>query len=376
MTSAVLPSSEQKPSGSFERLPSFSSEARSLTGIAFTLRSILFSRPERTLPGPTSTKTFTPWRISSRAACVNLTGAVSCSTSSAAILCAGSIFAVTVDMNGAIGSENLARSSAGRRRSAARATSGLWNAPETRSLTVRRAPSRSASLQHSSTDGLSPGDDDLAGAVVVRRPHVGDLARRAPRRPRRRARGSPPSSRGSRAPPRPSPGRARGRARSRRRSRAPATAASAANSPTEWPTTYVRLDAALAQRGQHGEARRDERRLLHLGLHELLLRRLEAEAHEVEAGGLARALVDLHRLRHGLGDLPAHARLERALAREAKCDLRRAHPSPPAVHSIKPEPHVRPAPIPVINTSCPARSLPSASASASASGIEPDEVLP
>ena len=47
-----------------------------------TLRSILFSKPLSTLPGPTSTNVVTPWLISSRADCVNLTGAVSCSTSS------------------------------------------------------------------------------------------------------------------------------------------------------------------------------------------------------------------------------------------------------------------------------------------------------
>ena len=108
------------------------------------------------MPGPTSTKTFTPWRISSRAACLNRTGAVSCSTRSAAIFCAGSIFAVTVETNGAIGSLIFARSIAGRSRSAARSMSGLWKAPETRSLTVLRAPSRSASVQHSSTDGFWP----------------------------------------------------------------------------------------------------------------------------------------------------------------------------------------------------------------------------
>ena len=94
--------------------------------------------------------------MSSRAACVNLTGAVSCSTSRAAIRWAGSILAVTVDMKGAIGSENFARSSAGRRCSAARATSGLWNAPETFSLIARRAPRLSASAQHSSTASFSP----------------------------------------------------------------------------------------------------------------------------------------------------------------------------------------------------------------------------
>ena len=59
-------------------------------------------------------------------------------------------------MNGAIGSLKRIRSTAGRSRSAARATSGLWNAPETRSFTARRAPSRWASSQHSSTASFSP----------------------------------------------------------------------------------------------------------------------------------------------------------------------------------------------------------------------------
>src|SRR4029079_4288340 len=120
----------------------------------------------------------------------------------------------------------------------------------------------------------------------------------------------------------------------------------------------------------------DQGRLLHFRVHELLFRRFEAEADEIEARGLARALVDLHRRRHGQGDIPTSSTPERALARKAKCDFRGAHPSPPAVHSIKPAPHVSPAPIPVINTRRPAWSLPSALASASASGIEPDEVLP
>ena len=44
----------------------------------------------------------------------------------------------------------------------------------------------------------------------------------------------------------------------------------------------VRAVAVAAQRGQHRQARGDEGRLLHLGLHELLLGRLEAEPDEVE----------------------------------------------------------------------------------------------
>ena len=95
------------------------------TDIVFTLRSMRLTSPERTFPGPTSTNVVAPLRTSSVAAWVNRTGPVSWSTSRAATLCAGSIFAVTVDMNGASGSAIRTRSSAGRRRSAARATSGL-----------------------------------------------------------------------------------------------------------------------------------------------------------------------------------------------------------------------------------------------------------
>src|SRR5262249_15564908 len=65
--------------------------ARSFTEIARTERSIRLIKPESTLPGPTSTNVVTPSRINSRAAWVNLTGAVSWSTSSAASRCAGSI---------------------------------------------------------------------------------------------------------------------------------------------------------------------------------------------------------------------------------------------------------------------------------------------
>src|SRR5207248_4636111 len=66
----------------------FSSEARSLTEIAFTLRSIRLTRPDRTFPGPTSTNVRTPSRTNSEAACVNRTGAVSWPTSNAPMRCA------------------------------------------------------------------------------------------------------------------------------------------------------------------------------------------------------------------------------------------------------------------------------------------------
>ena len=88
--------------------------------------------------------------------CVKRTGAVSWSTRSGPIRCADSTRAVTVDMNGDVGSWNLTFSIAGRSRSAARATSGEWNAPETLSFTARRAPSLCACSMHASTASFSP----------------------------------------------------------------------------------------------------------------------------------------------------------------------------------------------------------------------------
>ena len=103
------------------------------------------------------------------------TGAVSWSTRSGPIRCADSTRAVTVDMNGDSGSLKLTRSIAGRSRSAARATSGEWNAPDTFSLTARRAPSSCASLAALVDGVVLSGDDDLPRAVVVRRPHAENL---------------------------------------------------------------------------------------------------------------------------------------------------------------------------------------------------------
>src|SRR5437763_13875062 len=140
------------------------------------------------------------------------------------------------------------------------------------------------------------------------------------------------------------------------------------------PDDVIRAESAGTQDRQDGQTRGDQRRLLYLGLHQLLERRLEAQAPQVEVGRLARLLEDFHRLGERLGQLAAHSLLERSLSWKTESDFR--HRGPPFVHSIKPEPHVRPAPIPVIRTSSPARSLPSASASTRARGIEPDDVLP
>src|SRR5262249_43238002 len=90
----------------------FSSALRLLIGIALTLRSIRFPSPLRTLPGPISTKVLAPSLISSDAACVNRTGAVSWSTRSGPMRCADSRRAVTVDMKGATGSSNFTLSTA------------------------------------------------------------------------------------------------------------------------------------------------------------------------------------------------------------------------------------------------------------------------
>ena len=80
----------------------------------------------------------------------------------------------------------------------------------------------------------------------------------------------------------------------------------------------VRLDAARLQRSEHRKAGRDERRLLHGCVDELVLVPLEAEMLKIEAGGLAADAEDLHRLRERLRDLTAHSGFEGALSRETK----------------------------------------------------------
>ena len=233
-----LPVERAEPAHDREGLPSLLQAGEVVDGErAHALVDALDEARRARCPGPTSTNVVTPSWTSSRAACVNLTGAVSWSTSSEPSRVAGSILAVTVDMNGAIGSWKRTRSIA-----------GLSRLP---ALRDERAVERPGDLQ---LDGSScaealglgaallncvvlTGDDDLAGAVVVRRPHAQDLACTASRPPRPRDRGSRPSSPGARGRPRPSPGRARGRARSPRGVPIAPTEASAENSPTEWPTT-------------------------------------------------------------------------------------------------------------------------------------------
>src|SRR5690242_6597450 len=140
------------------------------------------------------------------------------------------------------------------------------------------------------------------------------------------------------------------------------------------PDHVVRLDPARLQRSENRQAGRNERRLLDRGVEELVDMPLETETLQIEARSVATNAEDLHRVRERLRDLTAHAGFEGPLPRKTERDL--AHHFLPFVHSIKPEPHVRPAPMPVMSTSAPSRKRPSACASASASGIEPEDVLP
>ena len=119
----------------------------------------------------------------------------------------------------------------------------------------------------------------------------------------------------------------------------------------------VRLDSAGTDGGEHGQRGRHEGRLLDVGRDEILERGLEAELNEIETGRLASATQHVHCLRDRLGDLAAHACLQRSLSGEAESDL--AHAAISSVHSIKLEPQVRPAPMPVISTSLPGASRPS-----------------
>src|SRR5205814_4407736 len=214
---------------------------------------------------------------------------------------------------------------------------------------------------------------DLPGAVVVRRPHAEDPAAQSldhlvvETEDRRHRAGMLPRRLGHREPAlADEPDRLVVLQRARRRDRRELAHRMADHE--------VRLDSAGADGRQHREARRDEGRLLHRGVVQLLGLRLEAQPCEIEPARLAPAPEDVHRLRHRLGDVAAHAGLERSLPGEAERDL--LHHVSLIVQRMRAEPHVRPAPIPVISTSAPSRSRPSAAASASASGIEPEEVLP
>ena len=238
------------------------------------------------------------------------------------------------------------------------------------------------------------GDDDLTGAVVVRRPDALDLARTVPRRPRPRGRGSRPSSPDAGEPPPPSRGLARARSRSPRPFPSPRpTRALRTPRPSgrrRRPARALRLGSRPGWRGtsRSGPAVAPRSR-----------RAPRAACRSRASGGRA----PTPRCRRGRRpSRPARPRRARGPCRP------RAHPAPEnrmrlcpsrsssafptddyrrqlsavgphwAVppHSISAEPQVSPAPIPVINTSAPSVRRPSARASASASGIDPDDVFP
>ena len=390
MTSAVLPSSEQKPLTSTRASRAFSRLARSLTEIALTLLSIRLTRPESTFPGPTSTNVVTPPWTSSRAACVNLTGAVSWSTRSEREAGGG------LDARGHGRHERRDRvvepDRLDRRLEPVGRPRDERAVERPRDLQLDRSSSAEVlGLGAQLLDCVVlAGDHDLARAVVVRGPDADDLAAQVldrlvlePEDRRHRARVAA-GRLGHREPALAHEADRLAGARCADRRERGELADRVADDD-------VGLEPLGPDRRQDGEARRDERRLLHLGLDELLERRVEAELLEIEPRCLAADPVDLHRGRHRLGELAAHAGLERTLARETESDLAhsvllrlsrvevsrassRRRPAPP--HSINAEPQVRPAPIPVINTSAPSVSRPSARASASASGIEPDDVFP
>ena len=174
--------------------------------------------------------------------------------------------------------------------------------------------------------GVLAGDDDLAGAVVVRRPDSLDLAAELldrlvlePEDRRHRAGMQARSLRHREASLAHEPDRL---ARPHRRDRR-----ECGELADRVADDDVRLEALGPDRRQDRKRRRDQRRLLHLGVDELLERGVEAELLEIEAGGLAARAIDVHRGRNGLGELAAHAGLERSLPRETECNL--AHLDPP-----------------------------------------------
>ena len=193
-----------------------------------------------------------------------------------------------------------------------RATSGLWKAPETLSLTARLAPSARRPHGTARRRRVLAGDHDLARAVVVRRPDADDLG--AERLDdvvvETEDRGHRP---GVSARPRPSPGRVRDEP----------------DRLARCPSVGRRERGELADRVADDEVRRDPRALSAASTARLVATsagcctsvstrsstatRSRAAAGRGPDASLPRS-IDLHRLRHGLGDVAAHPVLERALA--------------------------------------------------------------
>jgi hypothetical protein len=83
----------------------------------------------------------------------------------------------------------------------------------------------------------------------------------------------------------------------------------------------VRPEAERLDRRQNGQAGSQQRGLLNRCIDEIFDRARKAERRQVETAALASALVYRHRLGHSLGDLAAHPGLDRSLAGEAEGDL-------------------------------------------------------
>ena len=282
------------------------------------------------------------------------------------------IFAVTVDMNSATGSANRP---VDRWLEPDRPPSPPAGCRTRRHLEAERssAPRLSASAQHSSTARLSPETTICPGRCIspATRRGSSDTAS-PPARPRDR--GSPPSSPdvGARPPPwRP----ALADERNRLAGAEHADGRERGEPPTEWPTTTsgsIRPRAALPEwRGSSSRApavaprsRREPREAT------------RSTVLQVEPRCRAATRYTSIASRHGLGDLPPHPLLERALA--GKTNAAFAHPAPVVpVHSINaPEPQRETGTHPCHRSrDCASRSLPSARASASANGSA-DDVLP
>ncbi len=221
--------------------------------------------------------------------------------------------------------------------------------------------------------GVLSRDDDLARAVVVRRPHVLDAGaellddrvlqtedggHRAGFLPRRLGRRAAPFTHECECVP---------VAERLRRGQGRVFADRVADD-------VVGLDPHRPHGPQARDRGRDERGLLLLRLGELFDRPLEAEPRDIEADRLAR-LVE-HRAGLGIlgGDRLAHADVLGALAGEAEGDLHAT--ACPSFQTVYAEPQVSPAPMPVMRTLVPFASLPAPTASARQSGIEAEDVFP
>jgi hypothetical protein len=221
-------------------------------------------------------------------------------------------------MKGVTGLTKLTRSSAGPRISAAPSTSGLWKAPLTRSFTVFRAPRAVASSINLIDRGVLAGDDDLARAVVVRRPHVVDPGAELLDHAVVEA-----DDRGHRA--RMPVGRLGHRPAALLDERDRVPIGERCGRSQRGVLAYrvaddeVRLDAESVDGAQARKRGRNERRLLHVGARQLLDRALEADLGDVVADRLGGFVVDGSRLgKPPRSRGPCH--VLGALAREAEGD--------------------------------------------------------